>query len=319
MRETRADTAHAVTLAVLLHVLLALLVFVGLRWTREPAPAAAGEPIAADLFDPNALPAAMRRSLAERPEPPVEPPPPEPIEEQTAPPPQPVPEPNPQDSPVEQQDVAQEQIPDPDPIDQDEVRRDALAAETAEREQEEKRRQEQIDLTERERQEEAEKRQRLSEMEEERQKQLADIRKQRALAARDAKLAEEKLKQLADRRARTASEEAAVADASASAPPGNRGVDPSLLGAYQAALQEAILRNWTRPETVPLGQRCRLEIRQLPGGEVVDVSVSPSCPYDELGKRSVEAAVLKAQPLPYAGFEAVFSRTLNLNFEAQDR
>jgi colicin import membrane protein len=46
--------------------------------------------------------------------------------------------------------------------------------------------------------------------------------------------------------------------------------------------------------------------------------VSPSCPYDALGKRSVEAAVLKAQPLPYAGFESVFSRELKLNFQAED-
>ena len=36
-------------------------------------------------------------------------------------------------------------------------------------------------------------------------------------------------------------------------------------------------------------------------------------------RRSVEAAVLKAQPLPYAGFEPVFARTLELNFVAQDR
>ena len=31
-----------------------------------------------------------------------------------------------------------------------------------------------------------------------------------------------------------------------------------------------------------------------------------------------ERAVLLAQPLPYAGFEAVFNRTLNFNFEAQE-
>ncbi len=70
---------------------------------------------------------------------------------------------------------------------------------------------------------------------------------------------------------------------------------------------------------MPIGQRCRITIRQLPGGEVSSVEVSPSCPYDELGRRSVEAAVLRAQPLPYAGFESVFARQLNLNFEAQDR
>ena len=52
---------------------------------------------------------------------------------------------------------------------------------------------------------------------------------------------------------------------------------------------------------------------------MIDVQVDSSCPYDELGKRSVEAAVLKAQPLPYAGFEPVFSRNLTVNFEAQDR
>jgi colicin import membrane protein len=32
----------------------------------------------------------------------------------------------------------------------------------------------------------------------------------------------------------------------------------------------------------------------------------------------VEAAVLKAAPLPYQGFEAVFSRDLTLNFRARD-
>src|SRR3546814_18385068 len=80
-----------------------------------------------------------------------------------------------------------------------------------------------------------------------------------------------------------------------------------------------MLRNWTRPENIPLGQRCRIYITQLPGGDVMSAKVDPSCPYDELGRRSVEAAVLKAKPLPYAGLESVFPRTLILNFEAQDR
>ena len=88
---------------------------------------------------------------------------------------------------------------------------------------------------------------------------------------------------------------------------------------WLAALQEAILSKWTRPETVPLGARCTLVIKQLPGGEVMSAEVSSPCAYDEMGKRSIEAAVLKAQPLPYAGFETVFARTLRLNFEARDR
>ncbi|MEP6633733.1 MAG: cell envelope integrity protein TolA [Luteimonas sp.] len=310
MKETRADTAQATIYAIALHALLFALMFLGLWWTRASAPlSAAGSPIEAELVDPNALSAKMKRALRQRPAPvPAQ------AQPDEAPPPQPIPESRPQDAPVPQQQQAQEVLPIPDTVEQERVDRDALSAETREREQEEKRRQEQIDLTERDRQQDAEQKQRLSEMEEERQKQLADIRKQRTLAARDAQLAEDKLQQLADRRAQQAS-----ATAAAAPPPGNQGVDSGLAARYAAALQEAILRNWTRPDSVPLGQRCQLVIRQLPGGEVVDVQVSPSCPYDELGKRSVEAAVLKAQPLPYAGFEPVFQRTLTLNFQAQDR
>ena len=319
MRETRADTTQAFIYAIALHVLLFLLAFMGLWWTRTTAPvSAAGPVVEAELIDPNALSAQMKRVLRQRPEPV----PPEPVqlpqaaEEEATPPPQPIPEPRPQDSPVPQQNQAQEQIPIPDTRDQERVDREAISAEQREKEQEEKRRQEQIDLTERERQQEAEKQQRLAEQQKD--EELKKIRAEIAKAKRDEDLAEQKLKQLADRRAQQASSFADAAP-SASPPPGNEGVDTDLAAKYAAALQEAILRNWSRPDSVPLGQRCRLTIRQLPGGEVVSVEVAPSCPYDELGRRSVEAAVLKAQPLPYAGFEAVFQRNLTLNFEAQDR
>lgn len=317
MRETRADTTRAFLYAVALHVLLFLLAFVGLWWTRTTAPvSAAGPVVEAELIDPNALSAQMKRVLRQRPEPV----PPEPVqqpqaaEEEAAPPPQPLPEPRPQDSPVPQQNQAQEQIPVPDTRDQELVERDAISAEQREKEQEEKRRQEQIDLTERERQQEVEEKQRLAQQQKD--DELKKIRAEIAKAKRDEDLAQQRLKQLADRRAQQASSDAA---SNASPPPGNEGVDTNLKAQYAAALQEAILRNWTRPDSVPLGQRCRITIRQLPGGEVVSAEVSPSCPYDELGRRSVEAAVLKAQPLPYAGFETVFERNLTLNFEAQDR
>ena len=313
MKETRADTAQALLYAIVLHVLLFALAILGMWWTRATAPlSAAGSPIEAELVDANALSARMQRALRDRPQP-MEP---QPVEE-AAPPPQPIPEPVPQEAPVPQQQQAQAPIPEPDTREQEAVDRNAISAETREREQEAKRRQEQIDLTERQRQEEAEQKQRLSQQQLDQK--LKKIQAERAKLARQAELSEQRLKQIADANARNAAEAAAQADASASAPPGNNGVDEGLLARYQAALQEAILRNWSRPDSVPLGQRCRLHIRQVQGGSVIDVQVDASCPYDELGKRSVEAAVLKAQPLPYAGFEAVFSRNLNLNFEAQDR
>lgn len=313
MRETRADTVQATLLALGLHVLLFAIALMGMWWTRSAAPvSAAGPVIEAELIDPDALSASMQQVLSERPEPvPVA----EPEPETTAPPPQPLPEPAPQESPVPPQPQTQERVPEPDTREQERVSAQALADEQArEREQEQRRRQEQIDLTERERQEQADRQQRLTEMERQRQEQLADIRRRRAAAAREAELAEQKLAQL--EAARDARDET---PASASPPPGNEGVDSGLLAEYQAALQTAILRQWTRPETVPLGQRCRIVIRQIPGGEVISAEVDPSCAYDERGQRSIEAAVLKAQPLPYAGFETVFSRTLLLNFEAQDR
>jgi colicin import membrane protein len=49
---------------------------------------------------------------------------------------------------------------------------------------------------------------------------------------------------------------------------------------------------------------------------VVSVSADASCAFDQADVRSLEAAVLQAQPLPYAGFESVFRRMLLLNFKA---
>ena len=317
MRETRADTVQATVLALGLHVLLFAIAFMGIWWTRSTAPvSAAGPVIEAELIDPDALSASMQRVLRDRPDPvepaPVEPTP-DPVERETFTPIQPVIEPVPQDAPEPPQVAPQEQLPEPDTVEQDRASAQAIAdREAAEREQEERRRQEQIDLTERERQEEAERQRRRTEMQRQREEQLADIRRRREAAAREAELARQKLDQL------EAAQEAARMDA-ASPPPGNAGDSSELTARYAAALQDAILRQWTRPDTVPLGQRCKIVIRQIPGGEVIEAEVDPSCPYDARGRRSVEAAVLKAQPLPYAGFESVFQRTVILNFQAEDR
>lgn len=315
MREARADTAQAVVLALLLHVLLFGLVFLGMYWTRSAAPEAAGLPISAELVDANALSPAAQQALADEPEPLPPPPEPEPVEEETVPPPQPLPEPVPEDAPVEPQPQPQERIPEPDVIDQDEARADSESELAAEREQEERRRQEQIELAERQAQEEAEQKRRLARQQ--REEELKKLRAEQERIRREAEEAERKLQQIAD--ARREREDTQQAGSTASPPPGTPGGDSDLAARYAAALQEAIVRNWTRPDNVPLGQRCRIYITQLPGGQVMSVEFDNSCPYDALGRRSVEAAVRRAEPLPYAGFESVFNRRLNLNFTAQDR
>ena len=188
-------------------------------------------------------------------------------------------------------------MPVPEPVEQEKVQRDADSPEVAKLkvEQEEQRKQPQ-----------------QAEMDAQKRKQLADIRDQLAKARREADMAEMRARQLADARN-------AATDASASARPrGDPRSRSSNQAAYIVALQDAILRQWTRPESIGLDEVCQVLIRQIPGGEVVSVEITPSCPYDALGRRSVEAAILKASPLPYAGFEDEFIRDPVLKFRARD-
>ena len=328
---------RAVAWAIGLHLLLLVVLLVSpyFKWDRDRLSAGGSEAMEATLDVSAADQRAVERALDFQPAPMPEPVQ-EPAPEDTIPPPQPIPEPAPQDAPVERQAQAQERVPVPDDVDQDEARRDAISQEKARQEQEAKRRQEQIDLTERKRQEQAEQQRRLAaQQEEDRQKRIAaeaqqkaeadkkrleEIRRQRAQAAREAQLAEQKLRQLADARARQAASSANQSQyGQPAAPAGNGGTDADLRGRYAAAIQEAVLRQWTRPESVPVGTRCRVVITQLPGGEVMSAKVQPGCAMDPAGQDSVERAVLKAQPLPYRGYESVFERTLTLNFEARDR
>ena len=292
MKETRADTRNALLQATGLHVLLFALMFAGLHWTRsnvvEPTQ---GDVIEADLIDPSALSASMQRALkrdpAELPKPIVVPTPvtPEPV-------PDPLPDPLP---PPVAEEMPPPPVTEPDKIDQQKVQRDAptLDPAVAQREQDAKQRQQQIDL------------------DAQRQKVLAEIRKQREQASRELSMAEQKAQQMADAKAQQVQSRAP--------PPGDPNSRARHNASYVAALQAAILRQWIRPESVQFGQECQILIRQIPGGEVVSVQISPNCPYDELGRRSVEAAVLKASPLPYAGYEDVFVRDPVFTFRAEDQ
>ena len=288
MKETRADTRTALLQALGLHAVLFALMFAGLNWTRSNvAEAAHGEVIEADLVDPSALSAAMRSALLREP---VQPPPPveQPVVE---------PEPEPLPGPIVEPEPPPP-VPEPAPVEQERVQRDAPSPDVAKvpKEQDEKRKQpEQVDL------------------DAQKQKALAEIRRQRELAAKERTQAEMRAQQLADARASQTD-----AASPASPPRGNPNSRSSNQAAYIVALQDAILRQWTRPESVKLDDVCQVLIRQIPGGEVVSVEITPSCPYDALGRRSVEAAILKASPLPYAGFEDAFIRDPVLKFRARD-
>ena len=329
--------ARPVMLALAVHILVALVFIAGWLWSPERSvEPAAGDPSMEASLDVSAAEARVARQALNAT--PIAPPPPpaplpEPAPEDSVPPPQPIPELRPQDAPTQQQAQAQKRVAQPDKVDQDKVDALAISEEKAKQEQEAKRRQEQIDLTERKRQEEAEQKLRLAKQQEEedakkkqaaaqqaaqaeREKKIADIRRQREQADKEAKLAEQKLRQVAAARAQQASSAAA---ATAQPTAGQGGTNTDLSAKYAAAIQQKVLAQWVRPPSVPPGQKCTINIRQLPGGQVMEAKVAPGCPYDEAGQRSIEAAVLSAQPLPYRGFESVFQRNLTFVFTAQDQ
>ena len=318
MRERPEDTGIAVGLAVGLHVLVVLLMFLAWLWTPAPEVlSVAGPPIEVELVQ--AAPVRDRERPSAATPPPAAP---EPVEEEAAPPPQPEPEPAPQDAVVEPQPTPQTPQAVPDTRDQDRASRDAVSPEPpAPREQEERRREAQVDLTERPPQTTPEERQRLSAQQLERLKRLAELRERRQQASNQTRMEEQREQQRQDLAARQPPSPQPAASPSEATPTpmaGNNGVDTSLRAAYVLAIQNAVERNWRRPETIPAGQRCRIVIVQIPGGEVISADVDPSCPYDALGRDSLERAVFAASPLPYAGFEEVFVRRLGLNFQPAD-
>ncbi len=285
LRGSTTSNARALFWSLAIHFILLALLFLGLRWSQSQQPLSVAGPIieAALVIDPEAA-VAQPTPPKPKPTPPKPRPEPEPEPEPAPPEPEPVPEPTPPpaDDPRDQQLI-------------DEL--GLLEAEELEREQEEMRRREQIELED----EELRERERR---ERERDEQLEDLERDR----RDAE--EQRIEELLE-------EERAAEEARRN--PGNEGDSEELLAQYAMALAQVIERNWTRPDTVPLGSECRISIIQAPGGDVVGARVDPSCPYDEIGRRSLEAAVMRASPLPYEGFEEVFVPQLNLRFTPDDR
>jgi colicin import membrane protein len=291
--ERLADKLRAFALAVGVHLLLVLAVVIGLAWTRTARPVSVPGPIIEATLVSYTPPPSARIA---RPKP-VRPPPPQPRPEpERVRPPDPIP------APPRAQDT----------IDRERVDRMAIEPSRAEREQEERRKRDQELLQEQER---------LTQMERERQQQLDDIRRRREQAQRQREIEQQRLAQLENRERREADraqqqrdqerrEELQQAEQRA----GNEGEDDSLRARYVFALQQTVTANWLRPDNALAGLRCTVRIAQIPGGQVLSASVVPPCNGDDLTRRSLEAAVLRAQPLPYQGYEKVFERSIDFVF-----
>lgn len=142
-------------------------------------------------------------------------------------------------------------------------------------------------------------------------KELAKVQAESAAQQKRVNLEQQRAAQLADLHKSSNSQSAQRVPDAKQAMSGQAGTDAK---AYAAALTNVITRNWNRPFDIPPGTVCPIEIRQTRGGQVQDVKVLPSCPLNDVGKHSVQAAVWSSSPLPYQGFEKEFVPDLTLNF-----
>jgi colicin import membrane protein len=157
------------------------------------------------------------------------------------------------------------------------------------------------------------------------QDELDQVRKKREEATRQRKIEEERQKQLDARRESEADKQRqAIAEADLLRQVANEQAEfrsgqlASLGDEYYAAIQSQVTGNWLRPPTARSGLKCTLKIVQIPGGTVISAAIAGNCNADKATRRSLVAAVERAGSLPYRGFEKVFQREIDFNFEYDD-
>ena len=161
--------------------------------------------------------------------------------------------------------------------------------------------QQQQEAAEKKRRREAELQRRRDEAE---RKRLADVERQRVENERKRREAEE-----AERQRLFDSEIAEEAERL-------EAMNSGALARYLYAIRQRIQRNWVRPLSARPGLECVVNVRQLPGGEVVGVTIG-QCNGDDAVQRSIEAAVFKASPLPEPENPALFDRNLRITFKPE--
>ena len=275
-----SDRWISIGLSVLLHgALLAALVY-GWMMFRPPPPPQPTLAIEATVVDARAVRGALKPPPPQPAPPPVAPAPAPETQEPTGPP-----QPTPEELAQREQQRQQEQ-----------------AAAEQHRLAEQKAAQERADAQAR----AAEEQRRADERAaaEKKAREAAEAKKRAAAEARQRQLdAEETSEREADlKRSLAAEEQASTARSSAA------------LANWQAQIAAKITRAWLRPPSARAGIQCELNVTQVPGGEVTQVSIG-ACNGDEAVKESIAAAAYRASPLPPPPDPSLFDRNLRINFK----
>ena len=218
---------------------------------------------------------------------------------------------------------------------------DESAARRAREQREEEQRRQQEAERQRELEEERE-RQRQAEQEREQQRQAEEAARQKKAEDEAKRKAEEDAKRRAEEEARRKAEEEAkrkaeeearrqaeaqrrreqelqsqLADELAAEEALEAARSSGALDEYKDLIGQKVNRNWVRPPTARPGISCEVTVRQIPGGEVVDVRIG-QCNGDDAVRRSIEAAVYQASPLPEPSDPRLFDRTLIFTFKPEE-
>ncbi|MEK7321668.1 MAG: cell envelope integrity protein TolA [Pseudomonadota bacterium] len=146
---------------------------------------------------------------------------------------------------------------------------------------------------------------------EEQAKRQAEDEAKRKAVAESKRQAEEDAKRKADEARRQREEEEAMQRRLAEEQQGR--LSQSAIDQQVAIIRQKVARNWIRPPSARAGMSCEVFVRLIPGGEVVEVRVVRSS-GDAMFDRSVEAAVLKASPLPMPSDPSLFDQFRQLRF-----
>ena len=220
------------------------------------------------------------------------------IPETQPPPPRVEPEPEPEP-------VIEEPEPEPEPDNSEELRRQA---------EEEKRRQdallEEKRLEELKRKEEEDRKRREREEAERKKREEEELERKRAEAER--KRQEEIQRQREENERLRREMEAEERQAEIDAEERRMALEGSQeMAAYQFAIAQKIQRAWAMPASVTEETECVVMVRQTRVGEVISARIV-RCNGDDAVKRSVEAAVMRASPLPEPSDPDLFRAELRI-------
>ena len=149
----------------------------------------------------------------------------------------------------------------------------------------------------------------------EEEKRLADLEQKRKLELKkqqQEKRAREEAERKAAEQRLAAEKKRKAADAIERAAAANRAKRE--IANAKVLIQQKVNRSWLRPAATAQGLSCRIQVKLIPGGDVVEARVIRSSGNPAFD-RSAEIAVRKASPLPLPTDPGLFSLFRNFDFE----